>query len=264
MRSIQPTILGILNLTPDSFSDGGRFGTPQQALQRALAMRDAGADMIDVGGESTRPGAKAVSPTEELRRVLPVIKKLKEKKIRISLDSRHVAVVSACLPYIDWINDVSGMSDPAMREIAAKSRKPIIIMHATELPVDPTKTPRYKNVVADLANFFKKRIKECEASGMQKKKIMIDPGIGFGKNLTHNLQLLANVDKLEKIAPVCLGASRKSFIGKIDGTEADERLGGSLAAVLAGYQQGVQIFRVHDVAETAQALKVARVIDKMK
>jgi len=253
----RPVILGILNVTPDSFSDGGQFQTDKQAIQHALAMHAAGADIIDIGGESTRPGGSPVTPGEEIRRVLPIVRSLKKKGLRLSLDSRRPEVVTACLPFIDWINDVSGMSDPAMRALAAKSRKPVILMHATELPVDPTKIPRYKNVVADLAVFFKKRIKECEAAGIQKKKIMIDPGIGFGKNLKHNLQLIAHLKKLETIAPVCLGASRKSFIGQMDGSEADARLGGSLAAVLAGWQQGVRVFRVHDVAETAQALKVA-------
>lgn len=233
-------------------------------------MRAEGADLIDIGGESTRPGAKPVSAQEELRRVLPILKKLrtqnselrtkssklKAKSFKISLDSRKPEVVRECLPYIDWINDVSGLADPEMRKLVAKSGKKAILMHSTDLPVVPGKVPRYKNLVQDLLTFFKKRIQECEKAGIKKSQLILDPGIGFGKNLEQNLQLLANLKEFEKLAPVCLGASRKSFIGKIDGSDIEHRLGGSLAAAILGYQQGVRIFRVHDVGETVQALRV--------
>lgn len=276
------TILGILNLTPDSFSDGGKFIHPTKALKQAEKMKEEGADLIDVGGESTRPGGKPVSVKEELKRVLPIVKKLKEKKFKISLDSRKPEVVEACLPYIDWINDVSGLSDPKMRELAAKSKKKVILMHSRELPVDPKKIWRTKDVVADLKKFFQERVKLCEKSGIKKSNIILDPGIGFGKNLNQNLQILGRLKELEKISPVCLGASRKSFIGKLDPPSprlrragpssanlrvdsfsiAHERLGGSLAAVLSGFEQGVSIFRVHDVRETVQALKTMYAISE--
>ena len=257
------TILGILNLTPDSFSDGGRF-RGATAVSQALKMRAAGANLIDVGGESTRPRARPVSIQTELKRVLPVLKKLKAKKIKISLDSRKPAVVQACLPYIDWLNDVEGFKNPAMQKLAAESKKPVIVMHSTEVPVNPQKIPKYKNVVLDLKKFFQARTQEIKKSGVKKEKIILDPGIGFGKSLADNLKLLAGLKTFVKLGyPVCLGASRKSFIGKLDSSTAQNRLGGSLAAALAGYQQGVQIYRVHDVAETVQALRIASKIKSL-
>lgn len=255
------TLLGILNLTPDSFSDGGRYTSGASALKQAERMRSAGANIIDVGGESTRPGAKPVGIAEELRRVLPVVKKLKAKKYQISLDSRRPDVVEECLPYIDWINDVEGLSNPLMRQIVALSGKKAILMHSRDVPVRPDKKYTYKNVVTDLCTFFTDRIQVCESAGIKKSQLMLDPGIGFGKSLTDNLRLLARLDELMQLGlPVVLGASRKSFIGKLDESAADERLGGSIAAVLAAYSQGVRIFRVHDVAETKQALML---IDKI-
>ena len=229
-----------------------------------------GADLIDVGGESTRPGGRAVSVKDELRRVLPIVKKLKAKGFKISLDSRKPEVVSACLPYIDWINDVSGMGDEGMRKLAAQSKKKIILMHSRELPVNPQKVWRVKDPVGELKKFFQERMKLCEKDGIKKANIILDPGIGFGKNLKQNLQILAGLDELVKVGSVCLGASRKSFIGKLDPPsprlrrtrwlKVDQRLGGSLAAALVGFERGVRIFRVHDVGETVQALRVADAI----
>ncbi len=253
-----PTILGILNLTPDSFSDGGEFFRPMAAIKQAMKMCVAGADLIDVGGESTRPGARPVSPQVELKRILPVLKKLKSKKIRVSLDSHQSKVILECLPYIDWLNDVTGLENPAIQKLAAQSKKPVILMHSTEIPVNPRKILKYKNVVLDLKKFFQKRIQVARKAGVLKEKIILDPGIGFGKSLTDNLKLLTSLKTFVQMGyPVCLGASRKSFIGQIDGSKAYERLGGSLAVAISGYQQGVQIYRVHDIAETVQALRIA-------
>jgi dihydropteroate synthase len=250
------TLLGILNLTPDSFSDGGKFATTAKALKQASLMREAGVDLIDVGGESTRPGGISISAAEELKRVLSVVKKLKAKGFQISLDSRKPEVVEKCLPYIDWINDVSGLENIEMRKLVAASKKKVILMHALDLPVNPSHTMKTKNVVGDLKKFFQQRIRECEKSGIKKSQIVIDVGIGFGKTLQQNLELIARIGEFEKLAPVCLAASCKSFIGKIDGSKVGERLGGSIAAVLAGYSSGVRIFRIHDVAETKQALEI--------
>ncbi len=263
MQLTTPTILGILNLTPDSFSDGGQF-RGAAAIRQALKMRAAGADLIDVGGESTRPGAKPISIQAELKRVLPVLKKLKIKKIKVSLDSQKPEVAATCLPYIDWLNDVEGLQNPEMQKLAAKSKKPVILMHSTEIPVNPRKIPKYQNVVLDLKKFFQARIKEVRKAGVQKEKIILDPGIGFGKSLQDNLKLLASLKTFVQMGyPVCLGASRKSFIGKLDGSIVQNRLGGSLAAAMSGYRQGVQIYRVHDVAETVQALKIASKIKSL-
>ncbi|MFA5352183.1 MAG: dihydropteroate synthase [Candidatus Gracilibacteria bacterium] len=253
-------LLGILNLTPDSFSDGGKFDTTAKALKQAALMREAGADILDIGGESTRPGGVSVSVSEELKRVFPVVKKLRAKGFKISLDSRKPEVAEKCLPYIDWINDVSGLENIEMRKLVASSKKKVILMHALDLPVNPSNVMETKNVVGDLKKFFQQRIRECEKSGIKKSQIIIDVGIGFGKTLQQNLELIARIGEFEKIAPVCLGASRKSFIGKLDNSAVKNRLGGSIAAVLAGYSSGVRIFRIHDVAETKQALEVWRKI----
>ncbi|MCX6807989.1 MAG: dihydropteroate synthase [Patescibacteria group bacterium] len=252
-----PIILGILNVTPDSFSDGGKFLSLDFAIKRAEEMISQGANLIDVGGESTRPGGKSISAEEELQRVLPVVKKLHEMHIKISLDSRHPEVVSACLPFIDWINDVSGLSNSEMRRLVAESKKPIIIMHSTDLPVIPDKVPDYKDIITDLKRFFHVRIKSALEAGVNQDQIILDPGIGFGKNLQHNLTVISRISELSKLGyPICLGTSRKSFISKIDGSDAQNRLGGSLASVLFALEKGVKIFRVHDVQETVQAIRV--------
>lgn len=263
------TILGILNLTPDSFSDGGKFVTPAVALRHATEMRAAGADLIDIGGESTRPGARAlpagrqaIAVTEEIRRVLSIVKKLHAQGFRLSLDSRRSAVVEACLPFVEWLNDVSGLVDPALRKLAAASGKKVILMHSRELPVDPQKVWRTSNPIADLKKFFVQRVRECERDGIAPRQIMLDPGIGFGKNLQQNLAILVQLREIVDLGfPVCLGASRKSFIGKIDGSDASDRLGGSLAAAVLGFRNGARVFRVHDVGETRQALQVASLME---
>jgi dihydropteroate synthase len=164
--------------------------------------------------------------------------------------------------YIDWINDVSGLENPEMRKLVAASKKKAILMHSLDSPVNPANTMKTKNVVGDLKKFFQQRIRECEASGIRKSQIMIDVGIGFGKTLQQNLELIARIGEFEKLAPVCLAASRKSFIGKIDGSSVENRLGGSIAAVLTAYSRGVRIFRIHDVAETKQALEVWQAVEK--
>ena len=228
----------------------------QRCVKRPKCARRV-ADLIDVGGESTRPGARAIAAGEEVRRVLPIVKKLHARGFRLSLDSRRAAVVEACLPFVEWLNDVSGLADPALRKLVAVSGKKVIVMHARELPVDPKKVWRTRNPVGDIKKFFVQRVRECERDGIAARQIILDPGIGFGKNLSQNLAILAQLQEIVDLGfPVCLGASRKSFIGQIDGSDVSDRLGGSLAAAVLGLQKGVRVFRVHDVGETRQALRV--------
>lgn len=263
MRARSPIIFGILNVTPDSFSDGGQFVDAWRAVCHAQQLQKEGADVIDVGGESTRPGAKIIDVKTELARVLPVVKALKKRNISVSLDSRHAAVIETCLPYIAWVNDVEGLRDPAIRRLVARGKKRAIVMHARDVPVQPEKVYKYKNVVTDLVGFFETRIAECHAAGIPNSRLILDPGIGFGKSLADNLKLVANLDAFAALGcEVMLAASRKSFIGKLDNSAVGNRLGGSLAAVLAGYEMGVRMFRVHDVAATRQALTITEVIRK--
>jgi dihydropteroate synthase len=253
--------MGILNVTPDSFSDGGRFADVESALAHARAMKAAGADFIDVGGESTRPGAAEVPVDEELARVLPVIERLRAEGLGpISVDTRKARVMrEAATAGADLINDVSALTfDPGALPAAAETGLPVVLMHAQGTPETMQKDPRYKDAVAEVHAYLADRIAACVSAGIGKDKIVIDPGIGFGKTLQHNLELLANLARFDDLGcPLLLGASRKSFIQKIEeGAGPDDRLGGSLAAAAAGLEQGVKLFRVHDVAESAQFIRV--------
>lgn len=257
---IGPKIMGIVNVTPDSFSDGGQFHRSENAISHGLSLVDQGADLLDIGGESTRPGADPVDEAEELSRVLPVIEGLSQKtETPISIDTRKPLVAQRAIEAGASIwNDVTALSyAPNSIDMAASLNCSVILMHASADPKVMQNNPQYENVVEDIAAYLQDRVEAAIGGGLQRQNIMVDPGIGFGKSLTHNLLLLANLDRFSTIAPVLLGASRKRFIAAIDRDEGGPtRLGGSIAAVLAGAEANVACVRVHDVAETRQALAV--------
>lgn len=263
-----PKIMGVVNVTPDSFSDGGRHMDPVAAIAHGLKLAADGADILDVGGESTRPGANAVSEEEELQRVLPVIKGIREKSAAvISIDTRKPLVARAATEAGASIwNDVSALGYAAdSLESAANLGCGVVLMHAQGSPGTMQDNPYYDDVVEEVYAFLNGRIDACVEAGISKDKLIVDPGIGFGKSLEHNLALLAGLERFKALGPpVLLGASRKRFIGALDGATggaADQRLGGSLAAVIEGRRRGASIFRVHDVTETRQALIIANAIE---
>jgi dihydropteroate synthase len=251
--------MGIVNVTPDSFSDGGRFLSTDKAIAHALRLAGEGAHILDIGGESTRPGAKPVSPAEEQDRILPVIEGIKASGCgaALSADTRCAATMRLCLTAgVEIINDVSALRhDPDSIDIVRKSNCRVCLMHMQGTPETMQENPHYENVVEEVLEFLSNRISTCETAGIAKERLMIDPGIGFGKDQTHNLRLLANLARFKGLGvPVLLGASRKGFIGRVDtGINATDRLGGSIAVALHGLTQGADIIRVHDVAQTRQA-----------
>jgi dihydropteroate synthase len=253
----RPHVMGILNVTPDSFSDGGRFNTLQTALAQARAM--ARADILDIGGESTRPGAALVPVDEEITRTAPVIAAIRAAGITtpISLDTRKAAVVLA--GGADVVNDVSAMTyDADMANVVAGAQCPVILMHAQGTPQTMQTDPHYDDVLLDVYDFLADRIAAATAAGIARHRIAVDPGIGFGKTLQHNLLLLQRISLFHSLGcPILLGASRKRFIGTIAG---EPRLAGSLAVALAAVAQGVQILRVHDVDETIAALALSQAV----
>ena len=255
-----PSIMGILNITPDSFSDGGDRFDPSRAVADGLAMWQAGAQFLDIGGESTRPGAQLVGIAEELDRVLPVVSELAKAGARVSIDSRHAAVMEAALEAgAQVINDVTALTgDPQSLPLAAKCKAPVVLMHMLGEPCSMQINPRYDDVAYDIFDYLEARIASVTAAGLPKDAVAVDTGIGFGKTLAHNLRLLEQLALFQGLGcPLLLGASRKSFIGRLSRDEPPkERLPGSLAAVLIGVARGCQIFRVHDAVETSQALKL--------
>jgi len=258
-----PKIMGILNVTPDSFSDGGQFDGVEQAVAQAHAMVAAGADIIDIGGESTRPGADVVDEAEELGRVTPVIEALAGIDAEISIDTRRPEVAqSAVAAGASIWNDVTALEfDAGSPAMAAKLGCKVVLMHMRGTPETMQKNPHYKNVVAEVIAYLKGRMSVALKAGVKVENIILDPGIGFGKRLEDNLDLLQHLDDFHMLGrPILLGTSRKSFMGQIDGSVANNRLGGSIASALWGASMGASILRVHDVGETVQALKVWRVI----
>jgi dihydropteroate synthase len=258
----KPTIMGILNVTPDSFSDGGEFLSVNEAFSHYKKLKKEGAAIVDVGGESTRPGSKTVPAKKELQRIMPVINQIKgiSKNSLVSVDTRKSAVMKAVMKYnIDFINDVSGLRyDSKAISFLNNAKIPFIIMHSISNPAKMQNSIKYKDVLLDVYDFLENQIKKCKSKGISEDKIIIDPGIGFGKTLKQNLTLIKKISLLHSLGlPVMLGSSRKSFIGKIQKNELyEDRTGGSIASVLYGLSQGVQLFRVHDVYETNQAIKV--------
>ena len=257
-----PNIMGILNVTPDSFSDGGRNEDVVVASKSAQAMVEAGADILDIGGESTRPGAARVPDAQEIGRTAPVIRALTTAglNVPISIDTRKSAVAAAALDAgATLVNDVSGFTfDTALAPLCAERETPVCVMHAQGDPATMQQDPHYDDVLLDVFDFLASRIIALTDAGIPKSQIIADPGIGFGKTRDHNLRLLQNISLFHGLGvPILLGASRKRFIGTISGVaQADARVAGSLAVALAAIAQGVQIVRVHDVAETAQALRL--------
>jgi dihydropteroate synthase len=260
-----PRIMGILNVTPDSFSDGGRFTDPGAALAQVRAM--AGAEIIDIGGESTRPGAGVIDPADEITRTAPVIAAIRGAGIAapISIDTRKAAVAKAAFAAgAGIVNDVAAMTyDTGMAAFVAAARAPVILMHAQGTPQVMQADPRYDDVLLDVYDFLAARIEVAVAAGIARSRIAVDPGIGFGKTVAHNLALLQRLSLFHSLGcPILLGASRKRFIGTISGAEApDARMPGSLAVALAGVAQGVQMIRVHDVAETRAALALWQAVN---
>ena len=257
----RPRIMGIVNVTPDSFSDGGMLGSAQDAIDHGLRLAEEGADILDIGGESTRPGADPVSLEEELARVIPVIEGLRAKtETLISIDTRKAEVMRrAAAAGADILNDVSALTyDPQSLAVAAETGLPVILMHAQGDPKTMNDDPHYADVVLDVFDFLEKRIAACEAVGIPRSKLVADPGIGFGKHLHHNVAVMSALSLYHALGvPVLIGASRKKLIDRIcDVPNPKDRVPGSLAAALAGAAQGVQITRVHDVAATGQALAV--------
>jgi dihydropteroate synthase len=254
----RPLIMGIVNVTPDSFSDGGRFLAADAAIEHALRLETEGADILDIGGESTRPGSDAVDLDEECRRVLPVLQALaKQSRARLSIDTRKAEVMRrAAQEGAHIINDVSALTHDAKAvETAAGTGLPVVLMHARGEPRTMQDSPTYADVVLDICDWLEERIEACERAGIARDRLIVDPGIGFGKTLAHNLALLGSLGLFHGLGcAVLLGASRKSFIGRLTGAGADDRLPGSIAAALVGAAQGAQILRVHDVAATRQAL----------
>lgn len=257
----RPLLMGIVNVTPDSFSDGGDHGNAAAAIVHGKAMLEQGADILDVGGESTRPGAAPISPAEEIDRIEPVVRALAEAGAVVSIDTRHAATMAAALAVgARIINDVTALTgDPASMAVAARSGAPVILMHMLGEPQTMQQDPQYRCAPLDVLEYLEGRIAACAAAGIDRRTIVVDPGVGFGKRLRHNLQILAHLSLLHLTgSAILLGASRKSFIpsatARIEPPKA--RLPGSLAAALAALDQGVQILRVHDVAETRQAIQV--------
>ena len=253
----RPLIMGVLNVTPDSFSDGGDFADAMAAIAQGKALLAAGADIVDVGGESTRPGAAPVSPDDEAARVLPVVRALSEAGAAVSIDTRHAAVMArAVAAGARIINDVTALTgDAESPRVAAQSGADLVLMHMLGEPQTMQRDPRYADVTCDLVDYFKERLATLAELGVSRARIAIDPGIGFGKTVEHNVQLLDELAAFHVFGcPLLLGASRKSFIGRLSRGEAPkQRLAGSLAAHQMGWDRGAQIVRVHDVAEAHQA-----------
>ena len=258
-----PVVVGILNVTPDSFSDGGNFLDPDAAAEHAVAMLDEGAEILDVGGESTRPGSDPVSQEEEIRRVVPVLERILASRPEavVSVDTYRAGTAAAALEAgARLINDVTALrGDPRMATVVKEAACPVILMHMQGEPKTMQEEPHYEDVVREVRDFLAERAEYAVAAGVRPENVIVDPGIGFGKNLEHNLALLRNLDAVVDLGfPVLIGASRKTFIGRITGAqEARERVFGTVATTVLAYQQGVAFFRVHDVRANREALAVA-------
>jgi dihydropteroate synthase len=259
----RPLVMGILNVTPDSFSDGGMHDDPASAVIWGERLISEGAAILDIGGESTRPGAEPLSAPAELARVRPVVGRFAGDPIPVSIDTRHAEVAKACVGAgASIINDVSGFRERKMVEVAAGCDAGVVVMHMLGEPGTMQKNPRYSDVVREVGGYLLAQATVLQAAGVARERIAIDPGFGFGKTLEHNLELLRRLPELVELGyPVLVGLSRKRFLGEITGTdEPAERLGSSIAAALWAAERGAAIVRVHDVGATAQALAVARTI----
>ncbi|KAF0114456.1 MAG: dihydropteroate synthase [Rhodospirillaceae bacterium] len=256
----RPRLMGVVNVTPDSFSDGGAFTNPYLAIFHALRLWEAGADIIDVGGESTRPGARPVALAEEIRRVVPVVRALAERGVRVSIDTRHAAVMTAALDAgAALVNDISALTgDPESLKVVVRRKAPVILMHMQGEPRTMQDNPCYQFAPLDICDALAERLSTCVQAGIDRANICVDPGIGFGKTVAHNIDIMGRLSVLHMLGcGVALGVSRKSFIATVSSVEPPQaRLPGSLAATLVSLDQGVTLVRTHDVAETLQAIKV--------
>lgn len=259
-----PFIMGIVNATPDSFSDGGRYLDPAAAVAHALRLAEEGADLVDLGGESTRPGAPPVAEDEEIRRVVPVVEALRARDfpLPISIDTSKAVVARAALAAgADLVNDVAGLADPALARVVAEAGVPVVLMHSRGTPADMLSRASYGDLVAEVRAELAEALLRVAATGVSPERVILDPGIGFAKTAEHGFELLARLDELRALGrPLLVGPSRKSFIGKVTGAPVGERLPGTLAAVTAAVLAGAELVRVHDVAATRQAAQVAAAI----
>jgi len=256
---VTPQIMGILNVTPDSFSDGGKFTQINAALFQVEQMIIDGAKIIDIGGESTRPGAKDVSEKDEISRVIPVLKAIKQRfEIIVSIDTSKAGVMSEAIANgAGMINDVRALQNEGCLAIVSQCELPVCLMHMQGQPRTMQTSPQYHNLIDDIKTFFKQRINQCEQIGINKQRLILDPGFGFGKTLTQNYQLLAHFADFQCLGlPLLAGLSRKSMIGNLLSRDVDQRLAGSITTAILAAQQGAKIIRVHDVKETMDALKI--------
>jgi len=257
------TLMGVVNVTPDSFSDGGLYLDPEAAVAHGEQLVDAGAGILDVGGESTRPGAEPVAEAEERARVVPVIRGLAGSRSRISVDTSKAAVAAAALDAgAEIVNDVTALrGDPEMAELCAERGVTVVLMHMLGEPRTMQDDPRYEDVVDEVKAFLAGRLEAAVAAGVDEERVWLDPGIGFGKTAAHNMELLRRLGELRELGrPLLVGTSRKSFIGKVEGSPAQERLGGTIASTVLAAAEGADVLRVHDVAEVRQALTVAAAV----
>jgi dihydropteroate synthase len=261
-----PFLMGVVNATPDSFSDGGRFFALDAAVAQAERLAAEGADLVDLGGESTRPGASPVSEAEELRRVVPVIERLRARGFRlpISIDTVKAAVARAALAAgADLVNDVTGLRDPALAAVAAAAGAPVVVMHLRGTPADMASRTGYADLLAEVAGELRQGMARAAAAGIAEDRIILDPGLGFAKTPAQTVELLARVGELKALGrPLLVGPSRKRFIGELTGAPVEDRLAGTLAAVTACVLGGVELIRVHDVAAARQAAQVALALRK--
>jgi dihydropteroate synthase len=263
----QPLVMGILNVTPDSFSDGGKHASVEKALKHALEMVEQGATFIDIGGESTRPGAPDVSLQEELDRTIPVIEAVaRNSDCVISIDTSKAQVMTEAVKAgAGLINDVRALQEPNALEAAANAKVPVCLMHMQGEPRTMQYNPSYNDVVADVSAFLSERVKACEAKGIAKEQVLLDPGYGFGKSLEHNYALVKHLPEIMELGyPVLVGMSRKSMIGNLLNRKVDERLAGSISLATIVAQMGAHIIRVHDVAETADAVNIVKMLNTIE
>jgi dihydropteroate synthase len=257
---MDPLVMGIVNVTPDSFSDGGLFLDADVAIAHGRELSAEGAQILDIGGESTRPGAEPVGADEEIRRVIPVIEALSREDVRISIDTTKASVAKRALDAgATIVNDVAAFRfDPEIASVTAEAGATCVLMHMLGEPRTMQRDPHYDEVVSDVKAFLEDRLAFATREGIPEERIWLDPGIGFGKTVEHNLELIARLDEIVAIGrPVVFGASRKSFLGKLTGRQVDERLAGTIASNIIAYERGARVFRVHDVAPAVDALKVA-------
>ncbi len=260
---MNPKLMGVVNVTPDSFSDGGQYLDPAAAVRHGEDLVGDGAEILDVGGESTRPGAVEVGEAEELRRVLPVVQGLGKSGAAISIDTSKLAVAEAAIGAgASIVNDVTAFQrDPGMAGLCAERGVGVVLMHMPGNPRTMQDDPRYDDVVDDVKSFLAARMEFAVGEGVAEERVWLDPGIGFGKTLEHNLELLRRLGELRELGrPLVIGTSRKSFIGKVDGSDVEDRIGGSIASSVLAAAEGADVLRVHDVAETSQALTVTAAI----